>query len=76
MHDGSVEAESKRLTGTKFTNAKAKARICYKGLYRFRDLGPLDVHLQLARAAFVATEFLSFLATMRLTKALCVTLCD
>ena len=30
-----------------------------------------DVQLQLARVAFVATEFLSFLATMRLTKALC-----
>jgi hypothetical protein len=33
-------------------------------------IGSLDVHLQLARAAFVATEFLSFLATMRLTKAM------
>jgi hypothetical protein len=50
--------------GTKFTNAKAKARIMLKWVYRFRDLGPLDVHLQLARVAFVATEFLSFLARL------------
>jgi hypothetical protein len=52
-----------KVTGTKYTNAiKAKAFGYAKGIYSAQRVGTSDLHLQLARAALVATDFLDYLS--------------
>ena len=46
------------VTGTKYTNAiKAKALVMLREFISAQRVGTSDLHLQLARAALVATDF-------------------
>ena len=52
-----------KVTGTKYTNAiKAKALVILREFISAQRVGTSDLHLQLARAALVATDFSDCLA--------------